>query len=177
METKVSGRLRARTLAGGAEGVLPGAEGHEEPWAPALQLGGGRVSWDGPEERDEAISLQQHAQEGPPHEDDEDPREEEAGALHLWPLEEEGEGSPEADDEDQAGEEEDLGRGRGAGQRSSAHVDLSHRCLLRGAWPPCTHVPEGQEHRVEVQEHPKEDEEEAKAHQSHADPCGGWEEG
>ena len=67
------------------------------------------MPWDGPEEGDEAVSLQQHAQERPPHEDDEDPPEEEAGALQLWPLEEEGEGPPEADDEDQAGEEQDLG--------------------------------------------------------------------
>lgn len=43
--------------------------------------------------------------------------------------------------------------------------------------PHHTHIPEGQEHRVEVQEHPKKDEEEAKADQSHADPCGGREEG
>lgn len=70
---------------------------------------GSWVLWDRPEEVDEAISFQQHAQERPPHEDNDDPSKEEAGALHLWPLEEEGEGPPEADDEDQAGEEEDLG--------------------------------------------------------------------
>lgn len=40
---------------------------------------------------------------------------------------------------------------------------------------PCTHVPKGQEHRVEVQEHPKKEEEEAEADQSHANPCGRWE--
>lgn len=64
-----------------------------------------------PEECDEAISFQQHPQERPPHEDDEDPPKEEAAALHLLPLEEEGEGPPEADDEDQTGEKEDLGGG------------------------------------------------------------------
>lgn len=73
---------------------------------------GSRVPQDRPEEADEAVSLQQHAQDRPAHEDDEDPPQEEAGALQLLPLEEEGEGPPEADDEDQAGEEEDLGGGK-----------------------------------------------------------------
>lgn len=68
-----------------------------------------------PEERDEAVSLQQHAQERPPHEDNEDPPKEETAALHLLPLEEEGEGPPEANDEDQTGEKEDLGGGSGEG--------------------------------------------------------------
>ena len=68
-----------------------------------------------PEERDEAVSLQQHAQERPPHEDDEDPPKEETAALHLLPSEEVGEGPPEANDEDQTGEKEDLGGGSGEG--------------------------------------------------------------
>lgn len=99
----------------GAAGALPGTAGHKDHPAPTLRLEApmpcreSQELWVGPEEGDEAVSLQQHAQERPPHEDNEDPPHEEAGALQLWPLEKESEGPPEADDEDQAGEEEDLG--------------------------------------------------------------------
>lgn len=107
--------------AGGADGAtaskLRGASSPGRCWwrgfgAAPTPCRGSRVPQDRPEEADEAVSLQQHAQDRPAHEDDEDPPQEEAGALQLLPLEEEGEGPPEADDEDQAGEEEDLGGGK-----------------------------------------------------------------
>lgn len=99
---------------GSSEGSAQGcrAQGSPSSHSPAqapMPCRESQEPWVGPEEGDEAVSLQQHAQERPPHEDDEDPPHEEAGALQLWPLEKESEGPPEADDEDQAGEEEDLG--------------------------------------------------------------------
>lgn len=96
IKTKVSVKSCARILPGWEQrGALPGVAGHKDQPAPTLRLEAAmpcresQEPWVGPEEGDEAVSLQQHAQERPPHEDDEDPSHEEAGALQLWPLEKE----------------------------------------------------------------------------------------
>ena len=61
-----------------------------------------------PEEDDESVDLDDHADDGVAQEDDEDAAEEGRRSLGLVPLEEEPEGPLEADDEREAADEQDL---------------------------------------------------------------------
>ena len=74
-----------------------------------------------PEEAEEAVGFQDHAQERPAQQDDGHAPQEEAGALEFVPLEEEGERPPQADDEGEASQEQQLwGRERWAGESEHA---------------------------------------------------------
>lgn len=69
-----------------------------------------------PEEAEEAIGFQDHAQERPAQQDDGHAPQEEAGALEFVPLEEEGERPPQADDEGEASQEQQLWGARAVGR-------------------------------------------------------------
>lgn len=59
-------------------------------------------------EAEESVGFQDHAQERPVQERNDHAPQEEAGALELVPLEEEGKRPPQANDEGEAGQEQQL---------------------------------------------------------------------
>ena len=61
-----------------------------------------------PEQNDESVDLNEHADDGVAQEDDDDAAEEGRRALDLLPLEEEPEGPLQADDESEAAQKQDL---------------------------------------------------------------------
>lgn len=63
-----------------------------------------------PEQKEEAVKLQHHSDDGPSDQHYEHAAEEEAGGLHLVLLEKEPERPLQADDERQTHHKQDLGR-------------------------------------------------------------------